>query len=287
MFGDHVSFFLDIVPGRALSESIQHSIITLLSHRLCLLLLFLSTLTLSAAFLLFCACFICIGLRAERSGVWEISPWTAGSVGALTLNARKCGSSRFKQSTMWELSFLILEIMGALTSNDQKCGSSRFKCSKVWERSIQKLKSMGALASNVQKYWSSYLKRLEVWELSHRSATKYSPTWRSRKCSKSSSRGWILPMFLMMDVFVKFRSGKVQKCGSFRFWAFKIWELLFQASESMGAVAWNYPKCGSSRFKRSKVWELSLYTSTSVGAPALSVQNCGSSRLKQPNVWEL
>ena len=169
-------FFLDIVPGRALSESIQHSIITLLSHRLCLLLLLLSTLTLSAAFLLFCACFMCIG-RHRRS------------MRALTLNARKCGSSRFKQSTVWELSYWMLEIMGALTSNDQKCGSSRFKCSKVWKLSIQKLESMGALASNVQKYWSSYLKRLEVWELSHRSATKYSLTRRSRKCSKSSSRG--------------------------------------------------------------------------------------------------
>ena len=81
-----------IVPFRTLSESIQHSIITSLSHRLGLLLLFLSTLTLSAAFLLFCACFICIGLRAERSG----------SVGALALNGRKCGGSRFERSKVWE-----------------------------------------------------------------------------------------------------------------------------------------------------------------------------------------
>ena len=96
-------FFLDIVPGRALSESIQHSIITLLSHRLCLLLLFLSTLTLSAAFLLFCACFVCIGLNRR-------------SMRALTLNARKCGARAF---------------------NNHKCGSYGFKCSKLWELSLQ------------------------------------------------------------------------------------------------------------------------------------------------------
>ena len=125
-------FFLDIVPGRALSESIQHSIITLLSHRLCLLLLLLSTLTLSAAFLLFCACFMCIG-RHRRS------------MRALTLNARKCG---------------------ARALNNHKCGSYGFKCSKFWELSLQTTRSVGAVVLNAQKYGSSPFRRPKIWELS-------------------------------------------------------------------------------------------------------------------------
>ena len=125
-------FFLDIVPGRALSESIQHSIITLLSHRLCLLLLFLNMLTLSAAFLLFCACFMCIGLNRR-------------SMRALTLNARKCG---------------------ARALNNHKCGSYGFKCSKLWELSLQTTRSVGAVVLNAQKYGSSPFRRPKIWELS-------------------------------------------------------------------------------------------------------------------------
>ena len=125
-------FFLVIVPFRTISESIQHSIITSLSHRLCLLLLFLSTLTLSAAFLLFCACFMCIG-RHRRS------------MRALTLNARKCG---------------------ARALNNHKCGSYGFKCSKLWELSLQTTRSVGAVVLNAQKYGSSPFRRPKIWELS-------------------------------------------------------------------------------------------------------------------------
>ena len=42
----------------------------------------------------------------------------------------------------------------------------------------------------------------------------------------------------------------------------------------MGPLALNYQKCGSSRFKRSKVWELLFQASESVGAIALKNQNC-------------
>ena len=121
-----------IVPFRTLSELIQHSIITLLSHRLCLLLLLLSTLTLSAAFLLFCACFMCIG-RHRRS------------MRALTLNARKCG---------------------ARALNNHKCGSYGFKCSKLWELSFQTTRSAGAVVLNAQKYGSSPFRLPKIWELS-------------------------------------------------------------------------------------------------------------------------
>ena len=121
-------FFLDIVPGRALSESIQHSIITLLSHRLCLLLLFLSTLALSAAFVLFCACFMCIGLNRR-------------SMRALALNAQKCG---------------------ARALNNHKCGSYGFKCSKLWELSLQTTRSAGAVILNAQKYGSSPFIKIDV-----------------------------------------------------------------------------------------------------------------------------
>ena len=41
----------------------------------------------------------------------------------------------------------------------------------------------------------------------------------------------------------------------------------------MGPLALNYPKCGSSRFKRSKVWELLFQASESVGAIALKHRN--------------
>ena len=115
-------FFLDIVPGRALSESIQHSIITLLSHRLCLLLLFLSTLTLSAAFLLFCACFMCIGLNRRSMRALTLN---ARKCGARALNSQKCRSSRFARSKVW----------GALASDAQKYRGSRLKRPKVWELS--------------------------------------------------------------------------------------------------------------------------------------------------------
>ena len=125
-------FFLDIVPGRALSESIQHSIITLLSHRLCLLLFILNMLTLSAAFLLFCACFMCIG-RHRRS------------MRALTLNARKCGARAW---------------------NNHKCGSYGFKCSKWWELSLQTTRSVGAVVLDPQKYGGSPFRRPKIWELS-------------------------------------------------------------------------------------------------------------------------
>ena len=40
----------------------------------------------------------------------------------------------------------------------------------------------------------------------------------------------------------------------------------------MGPLAFDYPKCGSSRFKRSKVWELLFQASESVGAIALKHQ---------------
>ena len=96
----------------------------------------------------------CCELHAR--GVWEPSPWTAGSMGSLALLARKCRGSRFEQLKLCELSLWMLEIMGAFTLNDQKCGGSRFKCSKVSELSLKK----------VQKWKSSDFKRQEMWELS-------------------------------------------------------------------------------------------------------------------------
>ena len=95
--------------------------------------------------LICCVCFICIGLRAERPAVWELSPWTAGSVRALTLNARKCG---------------------ARALNNHKCGSYGFKCSKLWELSLQTTRSVGAVVLNAQKYGSSPFRRPKIWELS-------------------------------------------------------------------------------------------------------------------------
>ena len=160
--------------------------------------------------------------------------------------------------------------MAALIPNDQKRGSYSFKRSKVWKLSLstsQNWKSMGALASNLQKYWSYYLKRLEVWELSHRSATKYSPTRRSRKCSKSSS--WAD----FADVFDDgcFREMQVRQSP-------EVWELLFLSVQNMGALVLSVRKYGSCRLKS---------ITQSVGALALSAQKYGSSRFIRPQVWAL
>ena len=63
---------------------------------------------------------------------------------------------------------------------------------------------------------------------------------------------------------------QLPKCGSSLFKRSKVWELLFQASENVGAIALN-------------TWELSLWTLKSLGAIALKSPKWKSSRFKQQN----
>ena len=84
------------------------------------------------------------------------------------------------------------------------------------------------LPLDVQKYGSSQIKRQEVWELSH-GTTKSVGAFiliATKECIKGDWPPWarnelfwtifdrVWPMFLMVNVFLKFRSNKAQKCWS-------------------------------------------------------------------------
>ena len=152
------------------------------------------------------------------------------------------------------------------------------------------------LPLDVQKYGSSHIKRQEVWELSHGTTKSVGALTliAMKKCIQGDSSpwarnylfwsvfDWVWPLFLMVNFFLKFRSIKVQKCGSsclkrtshvFKCKARGLFEKLIESSTetapsrgssieksnwakaSRNLIAHNY---GSFRFRRSKVWELSI-----------------------------